>query len=73
MAMHISVDLGSCQGHGLCYFESEELFALRDPDGKSIVQVDPVPERLAPVARRSVDVCPERAIRLLDDAEGSRS
>jgi ferredoxin len=64
--MRIEVDLGLCEGHGLCYFESSELFDLRDEDGKAVVLVDEVPVGLEQAARNSVQVCPERAIRVVE-------
>jgi ferredoxin len=64
---HLHVDLEVCQGHGLCFFVSEDLFDLRDPDGKAIVRLDPVPEHLVDVARESIDACPEQAITLTAD------
>jgi ferredoxin len=67
LASHLKVDLDACQGHGLCYAVSEELFDLREPDGKAIVLLDPVPPKLLESAQESIDACPERAIILLAD------
>lgn len=66
MKATLHVDLNLCQGHGLCYFESDELFDLRDEDGKAVLLMDEVPERLLEKARAAVRVCPERAIRLVE-------
>lgn len=67
MKRTIQVDLELCQGHGLCYFESADLFDLRDEDGKAVVLMDTVPDRLLAKAEAAVRVCPERAIRLLEN------
>ncbi len=64
--MHLHLDEEMCAGHGLCYFESDELFDLRDSDGKAVILLDPVPDRLIGAARQSVELCPERALRLVD-------
>lgn len=64
--MKIDVDLELCQGHGLCYFESDELFDLRDSDGKAVVLVGDVPQRLQEAARAAAQVCPERAIKVIE-------
>lgn len=64
----IVVDLKACEGHGLCYFEAPDLFDLRPSDGKAVVKVDPIGEGQRPRAERCVEVCPERAITLVDEA-----
>lgn len=67
--MRIHVDLDSCQGHGLCRFEAEQLFELRDSDGKAVVVVDDddeVQEYQHDAARRAMNACPERAITIHD-------
>lgn len=69
MVISVDVDHEACQGHGLCFFESSELFRLRDLDGRSEVQLDPVPDHLVDAARRTVDGCPERAISMTEHEE----
>lgn len=64
----ITVNLDLCEGHGLCYFEAPDLFTLRGADGKAVVLVDSIPEERLAAAIRCVDVCPERAITLDDEA-----
>ncbi|MGH3600998.1 MAG: ferredoxin [Pseudonocardiaceae bacterium] len=61
--MRVIVNQDRCEGHGLCYIESSELFDLCD--GKAVVLVDEVPDRLSEVARRAALVCPERAIEVV--------
>lgn len=67
MAHHVRVDLDVCQGHGLCFAVSDQLFDLREPDGKAVVLVDPIPEDLLELAQESIDACPERALALVAD------
>lgn len=66
--LRIVVDLDACEGHGLCYFEAPDLFDLRPSDGKAEVKVDAVPEHLRGHAYRCIDVCPERAITVVEHA-----
>lgn len=65
--MRVRVDLETCQGHGLCYFAAEGLYEIRDSDGRAIVLLDPVPEDMHQAARKSADVCPERAITIVEE------
>ena len=69
MTTHIKADMSLCQGHGLCYFESDELFDLRDDDGKVIILKDPVPDHLISAAEAGVRVCPERALWIARDEQ----
>jgi ferredoxin len=63
------VDEALCQAHGQCYALAPELFSA-DEDGynkdagKGWVEIPP--ERLAE-ARAAEDVCPETAIRVIED------
>jgi len=67
MAKHVRVDADVCQGHGLCYFTSDKLFALGESDGKARVLIDPLPEDLEDDALDAVETCPEQAITIVDD------
>jgi len=60
--MRVSVDLGVCQGHGVCHMTAPDVFELDEEDGHAIVQVDPVPPELEADAQLAADSCPERAI-----------
>ena len=60
--MRVSVDLGVCQGHGVCHMSAPDVFELDEEDGHAIVQVDPVPPELEADAQLAADSCPERAI-----------
>ena len=66
MAHLLKVNLDACQGHGLCYFESEKFFELRASDGKAIVLQEVIDDSEIELARRCVDICPERAITLTE-------
>jgi ferredoxin len=60
--MHVTVDLGACQGHGVCHMSAPDVFELDDLDGHAIVVTDPVPAELEDDAQLGADSCPERAI-----------
>ncbi len=60
--MRVTVDLGACQGHGVCHMSAPDVFELDDEDGHAIVQLDPVPAELEADAQLAADSCPERAI-----------
>jgi ferredoxin len=53
----------ACDGHGLCAELLPELVRL-DDWGYPILDVDDVPGKLEPLARRAVDVCPTLALAL---------
>jgi ferredoxin len=58
----VSVDSGSCTGHGRCYDVAPGLFE-DDVQGYSVVRGDgSVPPGQAEAARLAVRLCPERAI-----------
>jgi len=62
--MRIEVDLGRCEGHGLCEEKAPGLLQL-DDEGYPVVLVEEneVPEALAGQARDAVAVCPVAALR----------
>lgn len=62
--MRVSVDLGLCQGHGVCHMSAPDVFELDEEDGHSIVITDPVPPELEDDAQLGADSCPERAIKV---------
>jgi ferredoxin len=64
--MRLSVDTGSCVGHGRCYDVAPSLFE-DDDEGYSVVKGDgSVPPGEAEAAWLAVRLCPERAVRLAD-------
>lgn len=62
----ITIDLDVCQGHGVCYLSSDELFAIRETDGRAIALLDPVPDRLIEAAKKIANACPEQAIVIVE-------
>lgn len=65
--MKVAVDENHCQGHGLCFMTSPQVFALRDEDGTAYVAPggdDPANEA---AARAGADACPEQAITVTRD------
>ena len=44
--MRVTVDLGACQGHGVCHMSAPDVFELDETDGHAIVTSDPVPAGL---------------------------
>ena len=59
----IVVDRIRCDGHGLCAELLPERINL-DDWGFAVVKRGPVPDHLADVARRAVDICPVLALHL---------
>jgi len=66
MTFRVNVDPDICQGHGLCYFACEELFRIREDDGRAEVILELVPEALRLAANQAVAGCPEQAIAILE-------
>jgi len=69
--MRVKVDPLVCQGHGVCHIAVEDLYGIRDSDGRATVLLDPVPEELRAAARKSVGACPEQAITIVEDEAAS--
>jgi ferredoxin len=59
----------ACSGHGVCAELLPELITL-DEWGYPVVSAEPVPERLARQARRTVTDCPALALLLSADRPG---
>ena len=62
MTMRLGVNPIACEAHGLC----AELIS-EDPWGYPIIAPGPVPDRLVPLARRAVALCPTLALLLTSD------
>ena len=62
---HIELDRNRCEGHGICTNVAPEHFELTDDGELRILSVDLMPEDLSS-AREGVDVCPVRALRILE-------
>lgn len=63
MTRRLAINPIACTGHGLCADLLPELIRL-DEWGYPIMPDQPVPEDLAPLARRTVRLCPALALRL---------
>ena len=64
--MKVLVDVAKCQGHARCVAVAADLFELNS-DGFNDRPVWPVPEGQEALARRAVNACPERVLRLSED------
>jgi ferredoxin len=64
--MRIVHDKERCAAHGQCVGVAPELFKFAD-DG-SLVVIDPhPPEQLREAAQDAVDICPKRALSIVED------
>jgi len=69
MGAGLRIDRIRCDGYGMCAELLPEWIAL-DDWGYPILRPGPIPDRLLPLARRAVEVCPVLALtltRLTDD------
>ena len=62
---HIELDRKRCEGHGICTNVVPGYFELTDDGELRILSADVTPEQLHEV-RAGVDVCPVRALQILD-------
>lgn len=60
--MRVSVDQDMCQGHGVCYMTTPEIFQTREEDGQACVVLAEIPPELEDAAILAQQSCPERAI-----------
>jgi ferredoxin len=66
VTVRLRVNPIACEAHGLCAEMLPELIA-EDPWGYPIIKAGPVPDRLLPLARRAVTLCPTLALLLSKD------
>ena len=66
--MRLSVDTGSCVGHGRCYDLAPELFGEDEEGFGQVLRDGVVPEEWERQARLAVANCPERAIELVEES-----
>jgi ferredoxin len=64
--MKVIVDTAKCQGHARCVAVAPDVFELNS-DGYIAREEFPVAEGLEKQARRGVNACPERAMRLIEE------
>jgi ferredoxin len=62
---HIELDRNRCEGHGMCANVAPDVFELTD-DGELQVLDAEVSADHASEARAAADVCPVRALQILD-------
>jgi ferredoxin len=65
MGERLAIDRIRCDGYGMCAEMFPEGIEL-DDWGYPILRPGTIPDRLLPMARRAVDVCPVLALRLVD-------
>lgn len=64
--MRIHVDLGLCQGHGVCKEEAPAVFDVDELEGRVIVLVAEPPGSERAAVELAVKYCPTRALRVED-------
>lgn len=63
MSVRLRVEWPTCAGRGICAELLPELIAL-DDWGYPVIDGEPVPPQLEPLARRAVAACPTLALKL---------
>jgi len=71
MGTHLKLDPIACDAHGLCAELLPELITLDDWD-YPIIDAQPIPADLEPLAARTVSVCPTLALKLQRRAAAPR-
>jgi len=72
MGERLAIDRIRCDGYGMCAEMFPEGIEL-DDWGYPILRAGTIPDRLLPLARRAVEVCPVLALRLVDTLIANRS
>ena len=72
MGERLAIDRIRCDGYGMCAEMFPEGIEL-DDWGYPILRAGTIPDRLLPMARRAVDVCPVLALRLVNAPIAARS
>lgn len=69
--MRVKVDLGLCQGHGICAVEAPEVFRVVDADDGTYARVEVIDaapgEALRPKVEAAVRYCPNRVLSIESD------
>lgn len=60
----VEVDRGLCSGHARCHATAPDVYDVDDL-GYVVVSEGELPTELVDDARRGVDACPERALRIV--------
>jgi ferredoxin len=61
----IELDADLCQGHAMCELEAPDVFAVPRRGVVEIVDAEP-PDDLREDVERAVDMCPTRALRIVE-------
>lgn len=69
--MKVRVDPERCQGHTLCAMIAPDMFQLSELDGSAAASTEEVPPEREEQAREAAQSCPEQAITIEDDRNGS--
>ena len=64
--MKITVDLGLCQGHGVCESEAPDVFRVSKDNVVEVIDTSPPPE-LRAAAKEAAKHCPTQAISILEE------
>ncbi|HQW50821.1 MAG TPA: ferredoxin [Tepidiformaceae bacterium] len=59
--MKVKVNADMCEGHAKCERIAPEVFKVGDDD-VSVVQLEDVPDNLAPKVEQAIRMCPRQAI-----------
>ena len=65
--MKLTIDRQTCMGHGLCYYTAPDLVTDDDRGFGQVVGDGYVADSQLDLAAQAESLCPERAVRLLDD------
>lgn len=71
MKLHVLIDRDLCQGHGVCMGEAPEVFLVveRAGDyGQAQLLLDPIPEAMRTQVEAAVRYCPNRALKIVEEA-----
>ena len=63
----LAVDRSACAGHGLCYGAAPEIVDS-DDQGYPVIVADPVPPELRAQLADIVEMCPERALSVVESS-----
>lgn len=64
--MKIEVDLGLCQGHGVCESEAPDVFRVSKDNQVEVLDTSP-PAELHAAAKEAAKHCPTQAITLTEE------
>ena len=65
--MKVRIDTARCTGNAMCAFAGPAVFLVDDDTGYAYLQSEDVPPELERQARDGANMCPERAITIVDE------